>query len=202
MGQEVQCTLRFEGKSSKGKALLESKEILFRGDVRLKIPFVEIKKLEVRNGDLHVRTKDGLAVLALGPKAEQWQHKILHPKSLVEKLGVKRGETVAILGAIPTSFLEELTGNGAKTIKGKVAVSSLSIFLATESPADLDKLKAIRNSMSPAAGLWIIYPKGVKVITERDVREAGLEAGLVDVKVASFSETHTALKFVIPKDKR
>jgi hypothetical protein len=202
MGQEIQCTLRFEGKTSKGRALLESKEILFRGDVRLKVPFADIKKLEVKNGDLHVRTKDGLVVLALGPKAEQWQHKILHPKSLVEKLGVKAGESVAILGALPASFLAELTDQGAKATKGKVAATSLWIFLAAESLGDLDKLKAIRNSMGPAAGLWIIYPKGLRTITENDVRSAGLKAGLVDVKVAGFSDTNTALKFVIPKSKR
>jgi hypothetical protein len=202
MGQEIQCTLRFEGRSSKGKALLESKEILFRGDVRLKIPFTNIKKLEARNGDLYVRTMDGLAVLALGAKAEQWQHKILHPKSLVEKLGVKAGETVGTLGALPASFLAELADNGVRATKGKVAATSPWIFLAAESLADLDKLKAVRNSMGPAAGLWIIYPKGVKGITENDVRGAGLRAGLVDVKVASFSETHTALKFAIPKGQR
>jgi hypothetical protein len=202
MGQEVQCTLRFDGKTSRGKALLESKEILFRGDVRLRIPFANIQKLEVRNGDLQVRTRDGLAVLALGPKAEQWQHKILHPKSLVEKLGLKPGEIAAILGAIPASFLAELAANRVKATKGRVPAESPWIFLAAESLADLDKLKSIRTSMSSAAGVWIIYPKGVKTITENDVRGAGLRAGLVDVKVAGFSDTHTALKFVIPKNKR
>jgi hypothetical protein len=202
MGQEVNCTLRFHRKASKGKALLETKEILFRGDLRLKIPFAEIKKLEVKNGDLHVRTKDGLAVLQLGPRAEHWRRKILHPKSRVEKLGVKNGEAAAILGALPPDFLEELRHNGVQTTNGKVATTSPWVFLFAESPTDLAKAKTVRNSMGATAGLWIIYPKGVKTITERDVRGVGLKVGLVDVKVASFSETHTALKFVIPKDKR
>jgi hypothetical protein len=202
MGQEVNCTLRFQGKTSKGKALLETKEILFRGDVRLKIPFADIKKLDVRNGDLHVSTKDGLAILQLGPKAEQWQHKILHPKSRAEKLGIETGDAVAILGSMPPDFLDELKNNGVQTKTGKVTATSPWIFLPAESRADLNKVKAIRNSMGSTAGLWIIYPKGVKTITEHDVRGAGLQSGLVDVKVASFSETHTALKFVIPKDKR
>jgi hypothetical protein len=48
----------------------------------------------------------------------------------------------------------------------------------------------------------VVYPKGRKDITENDVRQAGLRAGLVDVKVARFSETHTALKFVIPVRRR
>ncbi len=49
---------------------------------------------------------------------------------------------------------------------------------------------------------WIVYPKGVKSITEAEVMKAGKAAGLVDTKVASFSSTHTALKMVIPVSKR
>jgi hypothetical protein len=48
----------------------------------------------------------------------------------------------------------------------------------------------------------VIRPKGKAVITESDVMAAGKKAGLVDVKVVSFSETHTAEKFVIPVAKR
>jgi hypothetical protein len=202
MGQEANCTLRFQGKTFQGKALLETREILFRGDLRLNIPFADIQKLDVKNGDLHVRTKNGLAVLQLGAKAQQWQHKILHPKSRAEKLGVKTGGAAAVLGAMPPDFLDELKNNGVQTTTGKVAATSSWIFLSAEKSADLSKLNAIRKSMRATAGLWIIYPKGVKTITEHDVRGAGLKAGLVDVKVASFSETHTALKFVIPKAKR
>lgn len=46
--------------------------------------------------------------------------------------------------------------------------------------------------------IWVIRPKGVTAITEADVMKAGKSAGLVDVKVARFSDTHTAEKFVIP----
>jgi len=53
-----------------------------------------------------------------------------------------------------------------------------------------------------AAALWIVYPKGPKDITENDVLAAGRKAGLKDVKVAGFSPTHTALKFVIPAARR
>jgi len=50
--------------------------------------------------------------------------------------------------------------------------------------------------------LWVVAPKGVKEITEADVLAGGRKAGLVDVKVVRFSETHTAHKFVIPKMRR
>jgi hypothetical protein len=202
MGQEIQCTLRFKGKTSKGKALLESGEILFRGDISLRFPFADIENMEAKNGNLHFRTKEGLAVLDLGQKAEKWQDKVLHPKSRIQKLGPKPGDASVIVGAMSPEFIEELRDNDVAITAGKVTGAPNWIFLSVEKPAHLNKVKTIRDSMGSAAGLWIIYPKGVKVITERDVRESGLEAGLVDVKVASFSETHTALKFVIPKAKR
>jgi hypothetical protein len=75
-------------------------------------------------------------------------------------------------------------------------------LLAADSLGDLAGVKSAAGAMKDSAGLWIVYPKGRKAITEHDVRGAGLRAGLTDVKVASFSETHTGLKFVIPVAKR
>jgi hypothetical protein len=60
----------------------------------------------------------------------------------------------------------------------------------------------IAKKVEGAAGLWIVYRKGKKEITENDVLSAGRKAGLKDVKVVGFSSTHTALKFVIPVEKR
>src|SRR6266480_3934010 len=39
VGNEMSCKVRFGKQESDGKALLETSEILFRGDFRLKIPF-------------------------------------------------------------------------------------------------------------------------------------------------------------------
>jgi hypothetical protein len=41
----------------------------------------------------------------------------------------------------------------------------------------------------------VIYPKGIQAVTENDVISAGRSVGFADIKVASFSATHTALKF-------
>ncbi|HXR09549.1 MAG TPA: hypothetical protein VN792_02170, partial [Candidatus Acidoferrales bacterium] len=58
------------------------------------------------------------------------------------------------------------------------------------------------RSIKPNGAIWIVYPKGVKHITESDVLRAIRAASLTDVKVASFSATHTALKAVIPSARR
>jgi len=66
----------------------------------------------------------------------------------------------------------------------------------------LTLIAKIARGMFGAVGLWIVYPKGQQHITEGDVLSAGRKAGLTDIKVVSFSRTHTALKFVIPVNKR
>ena len=39
MGREIQCRAKSDGQWFAGKALLETNEIIFRGDLRLKIPY-------------------------------------------------------------------------------------------------------------------------------------------------------------------
>lgn len=41
MGKESQCTCRWDQRTSSGKALLETEEIIFRGDFRLVIPVAD-----------------------------------------------------------------------------------------------------------------------------------------------------------------
>jgi hypothetical protein len=201
MGQELACSVSSSGKTHRGKALLESKEIVFRGELRLKIPFASIKKVEAVEGKRDVRTKDARYVFDLGGRAEKWREKIVNPKSLVDKLGVKAGDAVWVVGTFPAEFLAELKKKGAKVSREKTGVPAW-ILLAADSVDDLAGVKGAAEALNGSAGLWIVYPKGQKAITEHDVRGAGLRAGLTDVKVASFSETHTGLKFVIPVGKR
>ena len=202
MGNEVTCRVRFGNQESEGKALLETSEILFRGDFRLKIPFSTIKSVKAANGELRVETPEGLAVFQLSDAAEKWRDKILYPKSRLEKLGVKPGAKVSLFGDFEAEFLREVSGLTKSLIKSKVTSDSESIFFAADSREGLAALSKISKSMQGATALWIVYPKGQKHITENDVLSAGRKCGLKDVKVVGFSSLRTALKFVIPLSQR
>jgi hypothetical protein len=203
MGDEVNCTVMQGGKSSIGRALFETSEILFRGgDVRLKIPLSSITEARAQHGELRLRTKDGQFTFELGPRAEKWREKIANPKSLIDKLGVKPGERVTLIGRFPAEFSTSLKKHGAQLVTPEASVVSPWIFFAAQSRDDLADVKRVAKSVKGATALWIVYPKGQKHITEADVRSSGLASGLTDIKVASFSPTHTALKFVLPKSKR
>ena len=202
MGNEVSCEVRFGKQKSAGKALLETSEILFRGEFRLKIPFSTIKSAKAVDGELRLQTAEGLAVFHLGAAAEKWRDKILHPKSRIEKLGVKADAKVSLLGDFDAGFLSEIGKLTESVSKGKVAPDSEWIFFAADSKEDLGALPKVSKSMKGAAALCIVYPKGQKQITENDVLAAGRKSGLKDVKVVGFSSAHTALKFVIPVSRR
>ncbi len=202
VGNEAKCTVSWGGQESAGRALLETTEILFRGDFRLKIPFATIKSAKAMDGELRLRTADGLAVFHLGTAAEKWRDKILHPKSRIEKVGVKPEARVSLLGDFAPEFLDEL-GKLTKSLStGKITADSEWIFFSVDSNENLADLPKIAKAMQSAAALWIVYPKGQKHITENDVLAAGRKSGLKDVKVVRFSATHTALKFVIPLSRR
>src|ERR1051325_2096696 len=79
MGSEQLCTVRAGGKTSTGKALLETSEIVFRGDFRLKIPIASLQSAVVKDGELRLKWKDGSAIFELGERAAKWAETILHP---------------------------------------------------------------------------------------------------------------------------
>ncbi len=123
-------------------------------------------------------------------------------RALIDKLTVKPGARVLLLGVNDVALLAELRARTDQCSSGGRKRDCDVILLAVEGVADLREIELSREMLAPTGGLWVIYPKGQKHIKEAHVREAGLAAGLVDNKVASFSATHTALRFVIRKSDR
>jgi len=201
MGAEAPCVAHFNGVTSEGKAQLETDFLLFRGEFRVKVLFKEIQDIAVIDGTLSIQSGQGTLRLDLGPAAAKWLQKIQNPPSLMEKLGIKADSAVSVVGIHDRNFLvalESLTGN-AKTNPRKDQDVTL---LGLESQEDLKQVAAAAAKLAPAGALWLVWPKGQKHITESQVMAAGKSVGLVDTKIASFSTTHTAMKFVIPKAKR
>ena len=203
MGNEAQCTIKSGGKKVAGKALLETTELIFRSEsLRLKIPFAQMKSVNAADGELRIQSPDGLVVFELGSDAEKWANKILNPKSRMEKLGLKQGAKVSVIGKLDPEFEAELERVSPDFECGAIAKDTEWIFLIAETRKELAKAGNIAKVMRGVVALWIVYPKGRKELTEMDVLNTGRKARLKDIKVMSFSSTHTALKFVVPVEKR
>ena len=198
MGYEAPCTLRCGDGTCRGTAILEQHDLMFRGAERLAIPLKSIESAVARDGALTVRFGRKTAVFEIGSAAARWADRITNPPSRLDKLGVKPGMTVVMAGEKHGDLIDEVKSRGARVPKSAPVGGADLIVYGASSRAMLDRIRELKNGLKPNGALWVIRPKGSSAITESEVMAAGKRAGLVDVKVASFSETHTAEKFVVP----
>ncbi len=117
---------------------------------------------------------------------------------LIDKLGVKAGQKIAVLGVESAEFLSDLVARVPDYSRGKRIKGADLVFFSAEALKDLANLKSLSRSIAKAGAIWVVYPRGQTRIREIDVIKAGKAAGLTDNKVCRFSETHTALRFCIP----
>ena len=203
MGAESLCTVHFDGKRSEGKALLETDHLIFRGTFRLNIPRKAITKLDASNGTLRVTFPDGTASFELGPTAAKWADKIKNPPSLLDKLGVKPGMKVAVVGIDDADFLAQLEKRTTDIARKTPKKDTEIVFFGADAVDDLARLEKLKTYITPAGAIWVVHTKGkAATFKDTDVFAAAKKAKLVDVKVASFSATHTAEKLVIPVAQR
>ena len=98
--------------------------------------------------------------------------------------------------------MAELADAGAD-VSMRARKESDLVFAQIDAPGGLAKISKWKESLAPAGALWTITPRGMAGLKDTDVMAVAKRAGLVDVKVVRFSETHSANKFVIPlKDRR
>lgn len=118
---------------------------------------------------------------------------------LIDKLGVKPGQRIAVLGVESAEFLAGLAARVPDYSRGEIIPAADLVFFSAESLGDLRQLKSLAKTLQKAGAIWVVYPKGQPHIREVDVIAAGKSAGLTDNKVCRFSDTHTALRFCIPR---
>ena len=120
---------------------------------------------------------------------------------LVEKLGIKEDFRISFPGA-PENFLDLLMPmpQGVVLLSPRNDELDLIVYF-TRSRLELsERFGDLTNRLVSSGILWIGWPKKAsKVETDLDeniVREIGLAAGLVDVKVCAIDEVWSGLKFV------
>ena len=87
------------------------------------------------------------------------------PKDLADKLGVKAGQRVRLVGAADA----ELVGAGHRVAEGEADV----VFLAADAPSDLEQIERLRDEIARDGAIWVIRPKGRDDLTEVMVIGAG-----------------------------
>jgi CheY-like chemotaxis protein len=122
------------------------------------------------------------------------------------KLGIKAGHKVALINE-PGRFRETLVDlpgdvSFARSLTGQ---ENLVVWFVS-SRSELEEQVSRYARQVPDGGIWIAWPKKAaglgSDLSEKNVREAGLAAGLVDYKIASIDRTWSGLKFARKKRQR
>jgi hypothetical protein len=122
---------------------------------------------------------------------------------LPRKLGIKHGQRIAFINA-PPAFAEALGAlpddveQPRTTLRGPL---DLVVAFFTERRALERRLPRLIAALDPAGALWVAWPKRAARVetdlTENVVRDLGLAAGVVDVKVCAIDATWSGLKLVV-----
>ena len=198
MGQETACRATVDGRGYTVTAHLDARELAIRGEFRMVMPLAAISGVEVRDGVLGLAFGGRRIEIVLGPAAAKWADRIRNPPSRLDRIGIRSGMRVALVGVEDAGLTSEIAARGA-TLAGGRATGLDVVMIGVSRPGDLDQLERLKGRIAPAGAIWVVRRKGPAApVPEAASMAAGKRAGLVDVKVVSFSETHTAEKFVIP----
>jgi CheY-like chemotaxis protein len=119
-------------------------------------------------------------------------------KPVVEKLGVKTGFTVALLGS-PKGFAATLAPLPARVKFTARPESHADIYICFARTGRELQAHLLAVGEADRQTLWLAWPKKASAMkTELDgnvVRETGLNAGWVDFKVCAINETWSGLAF-------
>ena len=106
---------------------------------------------------------------------------------------------VAVIGVDDAAFREQLEARTSDIASRTPKKDTEIVFFGANAVSDLARLEKLRSYLTPAGAIWVVHTKGkAAAFKDTDVFAAAKNAGLVDVKVASFSPTHTAEKLVVP----
>lgn len=118
-------------------------------------------------------------------------------RSLLDKLGIKPGMRVALVAFEDDAFEAEMTERGAEVCPPQPGLDM--VFYRAAMPAELERIAELRTYIRDDGAIWVLRGKGAdRTVREVDIIDAGKAFGLVDNKIASFSDTLAAMRLVVP----
>jgi hypothetical protein len=192
VGKDAQVRAAFSDGADEGRLQFEASKLLFRGATRRVFQGEDLKGVRAEAGDLVLA--DG-SRFALGDRAAaSWARAILNPKGRLDKLGVKPGMRIAVLGVADDALARELAERGAVPVEDLSGLDML--FYAADSDDELARLGELVPALRPKGAIWVVSRKGRAAgVKDVEVMAAARAFGLVDSKVVGISATLTALRF-------
>jgi hypothetical protein len=183
-----------------GTVLLETDELVVRGEARVKVKRVDIERITRRAGSVTVTAPQATITLMLGePAATRWEKKLGEaPKRLIDKLDVKPDATVLLIGAHDDALCAQLQERTSHVSRGTTAKNRDVVFVAVSRAADMTRVARASEAITDNGAIWVVHPKGPDGIADTAIFAKAKELGLTATKVARVSDTLTAEKLVRP----
>lgn len=197
MGREATCKCDWAGTTAEVRVLLETTELVVRGDIRKRVPINKLENVEALSGSLQFNMGRDQVQLFLGaPMAQKWATAIkTPPPSLARKLGITNKSTIQTIGEIEDQALTDALAEAAQ-----ISAKNPNMIVAyVDTPEALAAvLREAKAQLLKSTPIWFVYPKGPgQPLGESSIRSVLLSIGMVDTKVASVSTRLTALRFVL-----
>jgi hypothetical protein len=204
VGYETKCRVRVVEDGSMQEAdatvLLETDELIVRGDARVRIPRADIQRVSRRAGAVTVTSPRATITLSLGePAAERWEKKLGEaPKPLVDKLDVKPGATVLFIGTHDDTLRAQIAERTSKVSRASTARNRDVVFVDVRGSADMSRIDRASAAIADSGAIWVVHPKGPNGVADTAIFAKAKSLGLTYTKVARVSDTLTAEKLVRP----
>jgi dihydroorotase-like cyclic amidohydrolase len=210
MGYETKCNVRVDDGSgnirqaTSATVLLETDDLIVRGDARVKVPRSSITKVASRGGVVTVVSPTATISLTLGAQAAAKWHKKLEeaPKQLIDKLDVKPEAKVWLSHVDDTTLIEQVAARTSNASSGRSATKCDVVFVQVNSSDDLDRIDRAAKAIVENGAIWVVHPKGVPGVADTAIFRKGKALGLTYTKVARVSATLSAEKLVWPRASR
>ncbi len=194
MGREATCRCRCGGEAGTVKALLESTELILRGEIRRRVAFDTVTAVRAEGDALRLAAGGEDIELMLGAaEAAIWARKLASkPPTLREKLGIGPDAPALVLGnVVAPELAAALDGCGTA-----VAAEAQALIAVAGDENQLGEALRAHATLPGKVPIWIIHGKGRSAaFGEAAVRAAMRAGGYIDTKVSAVSATLSATRY-------
>ncbi|MDE2383703.1 MAG: hypothetical protein KGO53_03710 [Alphaproteobacteria bacterium] len=196
MGLEAETICTLNNTPHKVKALLESTQLILRGEVKRKFPLAALSRVKAEGAALSFTCQGKHYAIKLGSaKAAAWARKLTAPPpTLASKLGLAETSRAFVVGALESAEL-------SAALQGFTAAQPADAAFIVAVLRSEAELAALLNAHGQSAlPLWLANVKGPKSpLGENTIRAALRAAGFVDTKTCAVSASLSATRYSRPR---
>jgi hypothetical protein len=204
VGYEVKCRVRVVEKGAAreadGTVLLETDELVVRGEARVRIKRTSIQRVARSAGAVTITAPGTTITLTLDEAAAtRWEKKLGEPpKRLIDKLDVKPQAAVLLIGTHDDDLREQLAERTSRLSRASGARNRDVVFVDVSRAPDMTRIARAKAAITDDGAIWVVHPKGPTGIADAAIFAEARKLGLTATKVARVSDTLTAEKLVRP----